>query len=484
MTLQINAPRALPPVPEPPLSLAARIQKFLQPRTSPDRLPIYTNTGVINGGPMGSVGFVNQNAGLMRVPGAETCRAYAATPWVFAGINIRTNQVASAEWDIVPYDNTKRFAARQRDALRELFSKPSARLDSFQSFATTVISELLILDGSPIEKVRYPDGRLAELWPARGDWIAVDERWDGSDPDRPRYYWVPDGSVRARFTNEDMVYMVANQRANTSMGISPLAVLQPIIESELQALAYNRRQVMGAAPDGALYIGDSATSDDVQRVQSKFESEVYGQSSMTILGGFQHPMWMPFRSTNREMQFREWEDLLIRCIATVLGLSPMDLAITFDVNRSTAEAQATNTDDRGLKPLMSLFQAYMTREVVWDESFGGKANNLMFAFSDLSLDETQAKANINKVAMPGVGWKAINEARRMDGRPPIGDPTDDTNIFNHILIGSPKGIIDLDTQKFVGEEHLAEVQSKAKIDVAAEVAKVAPPTPPPGDGAE
>lgn len=456
------------------MGLVARIQKFLQPKTSPDLLPYYTDTGNI----LGAVGYVNQNAALSRVPGASSYRAYAATPWVFSGINIRADQVSSAEWDIVPYDNTKRFAARQRDAIRELFASPSAKLDSFQSFAKVVIAELLTLDAAPIEKVRYPQGQIAELWPTRGDWIAVDERWDGSDEDRARYYFVPDGTIRAKFTNEDMVYLVANQRANSSLGISPMYVLQTIIESELQALEYNRRQVMGAAPDGALYLGDQATATDVQKTESKMSAQVYGQSAMTILGGFQNPKFLPFRTSNRDMQFREWEDLLIRCIAVVLGLSPMDLGITFDVNRSTAEQQGQNSADRGLRPLKALFQNYMTREIVWDKSFGGRANNLAFKFADLSLDETMTKASINKIAMPGVGWKSINEARVVDGRPPIGDPNSEANIFNHVLIGSPKGIIDLNTGKFIGEEHLAEVQSKAKIDVAEEVAKVNPPKPP------
>src|SRR6185503_6021042 len=120
--------------------------------------------------------------------------------------------------------------------------------------------------------------------------------------------------------------------------------------------------------------------------------------------------------------------------------------------------------DRGLRPLMSLFQNFMTREVVWDKSFGGRDNNLAFAFKSLNLDETLTKANINKVAMPGVGWKSINEARTVDGRPPIGDPTGDENVFNHILIGTPKGILDLNTAEYLGEEQLAQLQSKTKVD--------------------
>jgi phage portal protein BeeE len=473
-------PRAIVPVPqsEPRLGLIDRISKALSPRTSPANVPDVVTS-------MGNVTMVNQSTVLGRVSGASTYRAYAQTPWVYSAIGIRKDQVASAEWDIVPYDNTKRFPARVRDELRDLFDRPSATLDSFQIWATALIDDLLTLDAGVIEKVRYPDGRIAELSPVRGEWIAVDERWDGRDPNEPRYYFVPDGVVRARFRNSDMVYMMSNRRTNSAVGVSPMLVLQSVVESELQALEYNRRQVMGAAPDGVLNIGESAAPEDVVKAESKFAGDVFGQGAMAIIGGYKSPSWMPFRTSNRDMQFREWEDLLIRCIAIVLGLAPQDLGITFDVNRSTAETQSANTNDRGIRPLMSLFQAYMTREIVWDPAYGGKANNLAFRFKSLNLDETMTKAGINKIALGAVGWKSINEARETDGRAPIGDPADENNIFNHVLTNTPKGMLDLTAGIYIGEESLLKMQAEAKIDVAEAVAEATPKLPaadPPGVG--
>lgn len=490
MTLEQNlrpTPLAIVPVPAeppPPQTIRGWISKFLSPRTSPANLPMVNGGSLFNDTGVGGFAMVTQNTALARPTGAATYRAYAETPWVFAGINIRKNQVSSAEWDIVPFDNTKRFASRQRDRLLELFNQPSARLDSFQSWAAALIDDLLTLDGAAIEKVRYPDGSIGELWPVRGEWIAVDERWDGSDPEKPRYYYIPDGTVRAAFRNDDMVYMIANQRANSAVGLSPMYILQKIIEGELQGNEYNRKQVVGAAPDGVLNIGESANPEDVQKAESKFSSRNMGQGSMAVIGGYKSPSWMPFRTTNRDMQFRELQDYYIRCIATVLGLSPMDLAITFDVNRSTAEAQDSHTEDRGLKPLKSLFQNYMTREIVWDESFGGRGNNLAFKFADLNLDETLAKANINKVAMPGVPTKSINEARRDAGRAPIGDATDDANVFNHLVVQTPKGMLDITTSKYIGEEDLAKITAETQMTVndakaESDAANAPPPAPAP-----
>lgn len=456
------SPRALVPYfePEAPLTAMERIRRFLQPQTSPARVPSLGNTNI------GSISFVTNDVALARPAGAATYRAWAASPWVFSAINIRQDQIASAEWDIVPNNDTKRYSSRLQQRIHDLFDQPSAKLDSFQTFAAVVINDLLTLDSGVIEKVRYPDGGIAELWPVRGEWIAVDERWDGSDPKKPRYYFIPDGTVRATFKNEDMLYMIANPRANSAVGLPPPAILASTIDSELQAMEYNRRMVMGAAPDGVFNIGDDAPQEKVTETSSFFQNKVFGQSAMAVVGGFKNPSYIAFRPNNRDMQFREWQDLLIRCIAITYGLAPMDLGITFDVNRSTADQSAQNTEDRGLRPLMSLVQSYFTREIVWDRSFGGRDNNLKFVFKSLNLNETKAKADINRVAMPGVPWKSPNEARTTDGRPPIGDPDDENNIFNHLLTNTPKGMLDLTSGTYVGEEQLAKVAADAKVSVA------------------
>jgi len=427
---------------------------FSQPRTALSRLP--ESSAAVPGG----AAILGQVAGTVSLPNAASYRAYSLTPWVRAAIDIRRDQLASADWDIVTIDPDGPQNVRLRKRVRDLFDNPNAKLDSFQIFTQTLVDDLLTLDGACIEKVRYPTGQIAELWATPPDFIHVNARWDGSVETMPRYYWVPDGTVRASFRNNDFVYMMANARTITPVGVSPIYILRQVIDAELQAMEYNRRMVMGAAPNAIFNIGDEAKQEDVDKFMSKMQSEVLGKSNFAAIGGFRSPSLYRFNDSNQEMQYREWVDLLLRCIAIVYGLSPMDLGITFDVNRSSAETQSANTEDRGLRPLLALFQNYYTKEIVQDESFGGRGNNLAFRFTALNLNETQQKANINKIAMPGVGWKSINEARKMDGRDPIGDLAAGDNVFNHILIGTPKGILDLSTAKYLGEEHLAQIAAQ------------------------
>lgn len=349
--------------------------------------------------------------------------------WIRAAINIRRQQVSSAEWDIVPFDadvNVDNVRLQRR--LKRLFDRPNPAMDSFRSFIEPIVEDILVLDAGCIEEVRNLRGQTTELWAVDGAQVRVSSTWDG-DPDEARYFWYPDGFERARWMNDEMVYIMENPRTYLPVGLSKLETLKMTIDSELSGSEYNRRQVAQAAPDGVFDLGEGVRPEQVEEFESYWHSEIAGRGATAFIGGSKNAKFIPFRSTNRDMQFLEWQIFLVRKVAAVFGLSPQDLGLTMDVNRANAEQQAENTEDRGLRPLLYLIQDYLTREVVWDEAFGGPDNNLAFRFTRLNLKETLNKAQINELALAKVPWKTINEARKEDGREPIG-PDGDVLMFN------------------------------------------------------
>lgn len=378
--------------------------------------------------------------------------------WVAGAINIRRSQVSSAEWGIVPFDQTRPYSKRQAKALRSFFQRPNPKNDSFRSFIEEVVEDILVLDAGSIEKVRNLRDEVTELWPVDGGEVRVNALWDG-DPMEPRYHWYPAGAMkeRASWTNDDFVYIVSRPRTYSPMGLAALETLKLTIEAELYGHEYNRRQVAGAAPDGVMDLGEGVTRDQVREFKAFFESEVAGKGAIGFIGGTKGGKWIPFRATNRDMQFLEWQVYLVRKIAVVFGLSPQDLGVTFDVNRSTAEVQLQVSEDRGLRPLMSLIQDYLTQEIVWDRSFGGPDNNLAFRFTALNLKETTAKAKINELALAGVPWKTVNEARIEDGREPISGSQ-----YDQLLMVTPTGAVALTDVPTAMEVHQAQVQSRAR----------------------
>lgn len=398
-------------------------------KTSFSNLPVGSGTG--------SMAYAWD--GRIPVLNARTYRNwYKTSEWVRGAVDIRTSQVVSAEWDIVAKDKDQPYSKRLRREIREKLETPNPMTDSFSTFLEPVVRDLVTLDAGCVEKERNLMGEVVHLWPVDAATIRVSITWDGSNPKEPRYYWYPDQyKPAASFRNEDFIYMIQHRRSETVVGLPAMETLRLTIEAELQAHEYNRRQVAGAAPDGVMDLGETFTRDQVNSFRAFFESEVAGRGAVGFIGGTKNAKWIPLRPGNREMQFLEWQVYLVRKIAVVFGLTPQDLGVTFDINKSTSETQVQISEDRGLRPLMSRVQDYITEEIVWDASYGGQRNNLAFRFTSLNLKESTAKSKILESALGGVPWRFINEARMEEGREPI------PALAGKLVMETPVGALDI-----------------------------------------
>jgi phage portal protein BeeE len=391
--------------------------------------------------PPGSAQLLFQDRGRVSKASSGLFRNWAEhSEWVRAAINIRKAQVSSADWDIVPFDQNEDFDEGIAAELRDLFNRPNPTVESFRSWAEPILEDLLVLDAGTIEKERTFGGALVALHSVDGGKIKVSTIWDG-DPQETRYWWVPTPQYEVPFKNEDLVYIMANPRTYNVMGLSPLETLKLTIDGEVSGSSYNARQVTNAAPDGMLDLGEGARPEKVEEFKSYWLSEVAGKGAMAFIGGTKGAKFVPFRGSNREMQYQEWLEYLVRKIAAVYAIAPQDLGLTFDINRATSETQMEMTEDRGLRPLLALIQDYFTREIVWDRTFGGTANNLAFRFTRLNIKESKSKADINKLALANMPWKSVNEARLDEGRAPLGEINDEANPYNKLMANTPLGLV-------------------------------------------
>lgn len=395
-------------------------------RTSPKEIP-------------SSAAVISMERGRVAKSNVPLFRHWAEhSEWIRAAVNIRKNQVSSAEWDILPVDPEKKYSPELKDRIHRLFDQPNPAADSWRSWIEPVIEDIIVLDAGVVEKVRTLRGEVAQLWAVDGGKIRVSSTWDGLDPREARYFWYPDGVLRASFKNDDMVYVMANPATYRPVGLSALETLKLTIDSELAGHTYNHRQIANAAPDGMLDLGEGARPEKIEEFKTYWASEVAGRGAMAFIGGTKNAKFIQFKPNNREMQFQEWQIYLVRKICAVMGMSPQDLGMTFDVNRASGEVQQENTDDRGIRPLMSLIQDYLTREIVWDESFGGMANNLAFRFTSLNLRETLNQAKVMEIQLAGVPWRTVNEARKAQGLEPWGAE------FDKPMVITPTGAVTLD----------------------------------------
>jgi HK97 family phage portal protein len=388
-------------------------------------------------------------------------------PWIRAAVNLRRTQISRSKWDIVAVEPGIDPNPRTVAKVKQLLRRPNPKGESWRSFIEPVVEDILVLDQGAIEIEKTAGSRvssvnpIAYLWNKDAARIAFDTTWDGRDESKPRYYELDNtGRQIAAYKNDELIVVIANAVTYSPIGLSPLEVLAETIESDLNAASYNAKAVSQAAPPGVLHLGEGVRPDQVDAFKAYWEGEVAGKSQIAITGGGKGMQWMPLASSNRDMQFMEWQVYLARKICAVFAVQPQDIGISFDINKSTAETGAAFTYDNGIVPLADLIAEYITREVVarYDK-------DLRFVFTEVGRTAQQAIAEYNKMALGGLPWLRINDALRergQDGIGPLGD---------QILFQTPKGYVPSDRY----EEYLENVIF-GRVDDS--------PEPPPNSGPE
>jgi hypothetical protein len=168
-----------------------------------------------------------------------------------------------------------------------------------------------------------------------------------------------------------------------------------------------------------LDLGEGVRGDQVEKFKAYWLAEIAGKGAMAIIGGSKGAKWLPFRQSNRDMQFTEWQDYLLRKIALVFGLSARRTSTRSPTSTGrTRQVLQENTEDRGLRPLLGNVQDYYTREIVWDKGFGGQDNNLAFAFTKLNQRETLDAAKVQNTQTGGMpSGRSTSCGRRTDLEP-------------------------------------------------------------------
>lgn len=349
--------------------------------------------------------------------------------------------MSRAKWDIVAVDSDSPVNSKTVAEIKNLLRKPNPRMDSWRSLIEPVVEDILVLDQGVIEVEATNGGRLgrsarpvASMHHKDASRIVFDSGWDGSDETKPRYYeFDDDGREVARYLNHELLVIIANPVTYTPLGLSPLEVLSETIEADLAAAAYNAKAVMAAAPPGVLHLGEGVRSDQVDAFRAYWDAEIAGRSQIAITGGGKGMQWMPLASSNRDMQFMEWQVYLARKICAVFGVQPQDIGIGFDVNRSTADVGAAFTQDVGIAPLLDLISEYITREIVWRYD-----DNLRFAYTDMGRQNQGEMAAYYKTALAGLPWLRLNDALRERGQDGVGEEGE------QIWLPSPQGYMPMD----------------------------------------
>lgn len=245
-----------------------------------------------------------------------------------------------------------------------------------------------------------------------------------------KYVQVVRGQVQAAWSEDWFVFEPANPTIDpedNGYAMGELEMLIQIITAHLYAEAHNRNFfVQGIGTKGLLHI----KGENISRAQLEaFKRQWFNQISNTrnsfrppIIGMADEVKWVPLAQSNREMEFEQWMNYLIRICCAVYQIDPAE--INFDIskvntstlNESSNETRIKSSRDKGLKPLLDYVQNLINNNILprWNPEYAKK-----YRFEFVGLDAETRQQEIDRLEKETRVWKTINEARIEQGKAPL-----------------------------------------------------------------
>ena len=360
------------------------------------------------------------NVSAMPKPTPHNLRRFAETPMARRAINVVKNRISSMDWTVSPKrDAAVDDALKQRLAvLRSVLEQPNPQ-DSFRTFIEAVLEDVIVGGFGAVEIESTGDASAPlRLWPVDGATVAMVAQWNG-DANDPRYVQTPFGSTTSvPLLDRELMYVRLNPRTHTPFGLGRLEVAFETVNQFLSANRYAGRLASNSVVQYALWL-DEATPQQHERLIRWWQDEVEGTGQVPILSSANKPEVLRFAGgTDADLRL-QWQEFLLRILASAFDLPPMLLGIQSDVNRSTAAEMAEEAFQSAIVPVAKLVAEHITRDA-FAKSLGW--NDVEFVFNDLLVRDAMDDAEI-QVKLLGAGVLTKDEVRAMRGLPPLPQPS-------------------------------------------------------------
>ena len=382
----------------------------------------------------------------MPKPTPYNLRRFSETPIARRAINCIKDRIAGMRWRVQPRQGLALDAiplgAERVRMLTSNFEAPNPD-DSFRSLAEQVLEDIIVggygaievqvnpgwdmsppgVDGSSHVSLRSPgrtnafastqDGAAPLiLWPVDGASIRMNLEWDGS-PTSLRYVQINDSAgpgSKIELADDELIYVRLNPRTHTPFGLGRLEVAFETINAFLGAHRYAGRLASNSVVQYALWLQD-LTPEHHERLIRWWQDEIEGTGKVPILSVESKPEVLRFGGgTDADLRL-QWQEFLLRVVASAFDLPPFYLGVERDVNRSTAEEMNDLAFRQAVVPTARLFAEALTRGAIakrlgWDD--------LEFVFADVDATDPLEEAQIQEILLRN-GVLTVNEVRRMRG---------------------------------------------------------------------
>jgi len=255
------------------------------------------------------------------------------------------------------------------------------------------------------------------------------ERLYGSEKKLNGYYptfcQVLDNRIVADFYPWEMVFGIRNPSTDIKVngyGVSELEDLVYTVTSLLWTDEYNARFFkQGSMPKGILRVSQDVNESKLSEFRQEWMSLVAGVSNAhrTPIVNAEKFEWIDLHKANREMEYSQWQEYLIKLSCAVYKIDPSEIGFPFNGSAGKAPMFEANNEqklkysqDKGLKPLVKFYEFMLNRNVV---SQLNPDYELVFVGLDAETEQQEDERLTKAVAT----FMTVNEVRAAKGLKPI-----------------------------------------------------------------
>lgn len=247
--------------------------------------------------------------------------------------------------------------------------------------------------------------------------------------EHPTHVQVINGQIENVYYKDELAFGVRNPRTDIYIqgyGYGEMEQLITVLTAHLYAEEYNRRFFMqGSAPKGILnFKGENFTPDMLEGFKRQWRANLEGVENSwktPILQAEQGVEWIDLHPSNREMEYGQWVEYLIKITCAVFLMDPAEL--NFDLHggvqqtplfESSQEWKLKASRDRGLKPLLRFIAKQINEHII-------AQIDDHFVFDFVGLDELTEQEKHELRQEQVASYMTLNEIRRAEDLPDVED---------------------------------------------------------------
>lgn len=380
-------------------------------------------------------------------------RAFSTTPYARRAINTIKNPIAQLGWEVVPKKGVEENSEirRQCELVTTCLQNPNNE-DSWRSLVEKVVTDIMLGAGAVELRVGGDPSRPLWLYPVDALSIQVYAGWTG-DRREAKYCQVPGygtmggGGQGIDLLADELIYIAPNPSTAHPFGCGPLEVAFTTISRLLGVGEYAGNVATNARPTTILNLG-KVTPEQLSAFRGYWTTDIEGQGKMPILSGDGIES-IKLTADGDEALYLKWQEFLKTEIATAFDISPQNLGVERDVNRSTAEVAEDRDWDHAIKPWAGLIASHINRDAI-EGRLG--FSQIEFRFVGLDREDEKATSEIFSTYYKANVFTP-NEIRAKLGEPPADNRWGDMTAADaEIAIAAARGAAEVDDPAITGGE--------------------------------